>query len=73
MNCLAKSYESYDIEVPQKGIYTEILNTEDERYDGCGRVNAEPMHTWVNGKRKYAVTLKIAPFAAIWLRVSKEH
>lgn len=73
MNCLAKSYESYDIEVPQKGIYTEILNTEDERYDGCGMVNADPMHAWVNGKRKYAVTLKIAPFAAIWLRVSKEH
>lgn len=72
MNCRKETYDTYDIEVPKEGIYREILNTENQRYDGCGLVNEDEVTTWnnpdKNAKFKYKITIKIAPYAAIWLK-----
>ncbi len=75
MNCKPDGYESYDIKVPQSGIYTEILNTESEEYGGCGMCNKDPLKSFGNGMQagmKDSVTIRLAPWATIWLYCKKE-
>ena len=45
LNMTPISYEIYDVPVPQKGTWTEILNTEKDIYDGCNMCNYEPLRT----------------------------
>ena len=77
MNCLPAGYESYDICVPQSGTYEEILNSEKDIYDGCGMINDKPVKAWKNEDSnaffKDKITIALAPYAAVWLKVKKEH
>lgn len=76
MNLTAQSYEIYDIGVPQAGTYTEILNSEKDIYDGCNMCNYQPLSSWKNPDKNTefedGITLRIAPFAAIWLTCPKK-
>lgn len=70
MNCREICYENYEISVPFSGKYEEILNTEDTKYAGCGIVNSGT----VESSRREGVdrlTIQIAPWSAMYLRVSK--
>jgi 1,4-alpha-glucan branching enzyme len=73
LNCTKASYENYNIEVPEDGTYTEILNSEKDIYDGCNMCNFTPVRSWKNPDRKSAfsncITIRIAPYAAIWFTV----
>ncbi len=75
LNLTGQSYENYDIYVPQKGTYTEILNSEKDIYDGCNMCNYEPLKAWDSkneeDKFKNKLTIRLAPFAAIYF-VSKK-
>lgn len=74
MNCLPTSYEQYDIRVPFKGTYKEILNTEDSKYEGCGMTNPKPLKSFENqmeGEFKNSITIKLAPYSAIYFKVNK--
>lgn len=70
LNMLASSYEIYDIEVPFAGTYTEILNSEKDIYDGCNMCNFEPVKS-IKKDGKNKITIRIAPFTAIWLTCPK--
>ena len=61
--------------VPQKGTWTEILNTEKDIYDGCNMCNYEPLRTHtVKGEARFPqkITIRLAPFAAIWFTCPKK-
>lgn len=66
-NCTSAYYENYDIDVPQSGTYEELINSEKDIYNGCGAVNEEPSAAWHNRQNGYSITVRIAPFAAMWL------
>jgi len=76
LNCMPHSYEEYNIFVPQAGTYTEILNSEKDIYDGCNMCNFQPVKSWKNsapaGEFNDSVTIRIAPWAAIWLTCPKK-
>ena len=58
LNMTPISYEIYDVPVPQKGTWTEILNTEKDIYDGCNMCNYEPLRTHtVKGEARFPQNL----------------
>ena len=70
MNCLEKSYISYQLEVPEKGEYREIFNTESEKYGGCAKIENGVVRSYHAGNRE-VVSLDIAPWSAIYLKYQK--
>ena len=70
MNCLEKSYISYQLEVPEKGEYREIFNTESEKYGGCAKIENVVVRSYHAGNRE-VVSLDIAPWSAIYLKYQK--
>jgi len=76
LNMTPASYEEFEIGVPQAGSYTEILNSEKDIYDGCNMCNFEPVKSHRNRneaiKLEDAVTLRVAPFSAIYLTCPKK-
>lgn len=75
-NCTAAEYDSYDIPVPLKGTYTEILNSENAVYEGCGRINSRPLRALENKGNTafpFKITMHLAPWAAVWFRVPNKN
>ncbi|MCR5794745.1 MAG: 1,4-alpha-glucan branching protein GlgB [Solobacterium sp.] len=76
LNMTPQQYEVFEIGVPQEGTYTEILNSEKDIYDGCNMCNFEPAvsHKSDSNVTKFAssITIRIAPFAAIWFTCPKK-
>ncbi len=72
-NMTQTAYNVCDITVPYEGRWKEILNTEDLRYEGTGMTNEKVILKKPSSENEsYKVTIKLAPFAAIWLRTSKK-
>ncbi len=51
LNASAETYDDYRIGVPEPGMYVELINSDDEKYAGSGRINRrfadavpEPVH-----------------------------
>ena len=76
LNMTGQQYEVFDVGVPQEGTYTEILNSEKDIYDGCNMCNFEPVVSHKSEgyvtKFENSVTIRIAPFAAIWFTCPKK-
>lgn len=43
LNMDVQAYDSYRIGVQEPGIYTELINSDDKKYGGSGRINPEPI------------------------------
>ena len=75
MNLTSASYEEFDMPVPYKGTYTEVLNSEKDIYDGCNMCNFEPLKSKAvkekDAKFENKITIRIAPFGAIWFTCPK--
>lgn len=75
LNMTPASYEKFDLYVPDSGTYTEILNSEKDIYDGCNMCNFEPVKAVKskdkNAKFEHQITVRIAPFSAIYLTCPK--
>ena len=70
LNFTPETYEDYRIGVPERGVYRELMSSDDERYGGSGvrndgDVTAEAV-AW-NG-RAASVRLRIPPLGALILR-----
>ena len=70
LNNTPNAYTNYQIGVPYAGTYTEVINSEAEKYGGCGQVNVKairskalPFHKLDN-----SIKLTVAPFAGIVLK-----
>ena len=75
MNMTPESYEIYDVPVPAKGTWTEIMNTEKDIYDGCNMCNFKPLRTKsVKEPARFPqkITIRLAPFAAVWFTCPKK-
>ena len=73
-NMLNKSYEEFKLGVPYKGLYTEVINSEQDIYSGCNMCNFKPVKAvkeeFLN--QPYSLTFRLAPFGAIFFKVKKE-
>ena len=67
MNFVSNSHIGYEIPVPKKGIYKEIINTDSYYYSGSNQVNQEPLTTIAQEKngQKHIIKVNIAPFSAM--------
>ena len=66
LNMTPVSYEHFRVNVPYKGKYVELINSEKDIYDGCNMCNYEPLKT-INdslNKQQY-LDIRVAPFAGI--------
>ena len=70
LNMMPIYYQDYEIGVPYRGMYTEIFNSEDSRFNGCGVINPDPIKTHRGQKHGHRNILRftLAPFAGIIFR-----
>ncbi len=71
LNASAAQYDIYNIAVSVKGTWKEVLNTDSIAYGGSDFVNPKPCRTHAvaahTAKYDNQITIRIAPYAAIWL------
>ena len=67
LNMTPASYEHFRIGVPQRGSYSELLNTEKDIYDGCNMCNYEPVKSEDIPMHHFeqSIDIRVAPFAGI--------
>jgi 1,4-alpha-glucan branching enzyme len=72
-NMTPVSYESYRFGVPYEGVYTELLNTEKDIYDGCNMCNYFPIQSENVESHRFqqSILVRIAPFAGIYFEYKK--
>lgn len=70
LNMMPIYYDQYEIGVPYRGTYTEILNSEDFKYNGCGVTNPGSIKSVRGAKHGHKNILRftLAPFAGIIFR-----
>lgn len=71
--CLAnfspEPYVAYGLRVPRAGVWHEILNTNDERWDGDGSyLNGDRTATPVEDEEGAELIVTVPPMAGVWLR-----
>ena len=69
LNMTPVSFEEFTIGVPQKGTYTEIMNSEKDIYNGCNMCNFKSVKShpaYPGAKFENDLTIRLAPFAAVW-------
>lgn len=71
--CLAnfspEPYVAYGLRVPKAGVWHEILNTNDERWDGDGSyLNGDRIATPVDDEDGAELIVTVPPMAGLWLR-----
>lgn len=73
LNMTANSYEDFKIGVPIAGEYVEIINSEKDIYEGCNMCNFNPLMTYDEHNHGFdkTISIRIAPFAAMYLEVIK--
>ena len=69
LNMTPVSYEEVTIGVPEKGTYTEMMNTEKDIYTGCNMCNFKPVRTKQGQWKEFehTLTLRVAPFAGVMM------
>ena len=71
VNFTPVDHEEYTVKAPCGGIFKEILNSDDEKYGGKGRVNPEPVRAKKvkeKGEKKasgYEITCRLAPLSVV--------
>ncbi len=70
LSFVPETYDGFRVGVPRKGTYVEIFNSDDQRFGGSGRINAEPLEAEkipAHGK-KYSVAVKTPPIGGLILK-----
>lgn len=64
------THEAFEVQVPSSTSWREILNTDDQKYDGGGYVNANPLTVVksTNDSKTDCITLKLAPLSVAYLK-----
>jgi 1,4-alpha-glucan branching enzyme len=62
--------KQYKIGVPKAGKYTEVFNSDDEKYDGFGFINKTPVMSSKDecDKRNDSIKIKVAPLSVTVFR-----
>ncbi|MGL5649095.1 MAG: 1,4-alpha-glucan branching protein GlgB, partial [Clostridium sp.] len=74
INFTPRYYENYEIEVPKKGTYIEVFNSDNNIYGGSGKINLEKSTTYEKevDKLPYKIKIKIPPMGGMILRYEGE-
>lgn len=69
LNMSPNTYHKHRFGVKEAGFYKEISNSEDEKYSGCGIINAKSIraHKGECDFKPYYIEVDVAPFAGIIL------
>lgn len=70
INVSPKTYDAYEIAVPELGEYEEILNSDHRRFGGEGVVNSKPIHTEF-GPQGHFLRIAVPPLAACVFRLTE--
>ena len=78
LNFTPVAHEKYTVKAPCKGKFVEIINSDDEKYGGQGRVNAKPIAARKKESKgqkgqkdktvSYEIELYLPPLSAIVLQ-----
>lgn len=71
LNMLPVSYERFELDVPYKGIYTEIFNSDKDIYNGYNMCNYKPLKT-VHKKGRDILRIRLAPYAGVMFEIEKQ-
>ena len=71
LNMTPASYERFEVNVPIKGVYTEIINSDRDIYSGYNMCNYAPVKT-VHKKKRDVLRIRLAPFAAVLMEIKKQ-
>ena len=71
LNMKPISYTNYRIGVPYRGVYTEIINTEKDIYNGCNMCNFKPIrsHKIKSHGLPNSIEIDLAPYAGVMFAV----
>lgn len=71
LNMKPISYTNYRIGVPYRGVYTEIINSEKDIYNGCNMCNFKPIrsHKVKAHGLPNSIEIDLAPYAAVMFAV----
>lgn len=68
-NFSSAGFDGYRIGAPLDTVYTEVLNTDDEKYGGSGCCNGTLMANPIPWQRKpFSLVLKLPPLSVVFLR-----
>lgn len=69
LNMTPVAYETYEVGVPSRGSYMELLNTEKNIYDGCDMTNYKALESTKTAchNQTHQISVRLAPFAGIIL------
>lgn len=73
LNMTPQAHEFFEIGVPYFGMYVELINSEKDIYDGCNMCNFNPLESKQQPMHgfEYTLTMRVAPFAAIYFEFKK--
>ncbi|MDK9295741.1 1,4-alpha-glucan branching protein GlgB [Propionibacterium freudenreichii] len=72
-NFSPEPYPEYGLRVPRAGRWREILNTDEQRWDGSGEAaNGTRIAQPVDGEEGAELVISIPPMAGVWLRFEPE-
>ena len=71
LNMKPISYTNYRIGVPYRGVYTEVINSEKDIYNGCNMCNFKPIrsHKIKSHGLPNSISIDLAPYAAVMFSV----
>ncbi|MCI5936953.1 MAG: 1,4-alpha-glucan branching protein GlgB [Eubacterium sp.] len=68
LNFTPVAHTEYTVKAPCKGVFTEILNSDDTQFGGEGRVNAKPIRAKAGEEKgTYELSLYLPPLSAVVL------
>ncbi len=73
LNMTPNTYHNYELGVPQKGVYYELINSDLEKYGGSGQYNGAELFTFDGDKHQQSQYIKmlIAPLSVTMLKMKK--
>ena len=73
LNLGLSEFEHYSVGVPYNGTYTELINTENNLYEGLNVCNDEPVHSLKkpHDQQPYRIEIRLAPLSGSIFQVSK--
>ena len=74
MNFIGNTHHGYLIPVPKNGVYKEIINSDQDIYQGSNFINAQEITSQKMDilNKNHAIPVNIAPFASMIFELTEE-
>ena len=74
LNFTPVQYDGFTIGLPRRGTLTELINSDDVKYGGCGVHNAAEVHSVDEpfAGQKYSAAITLPAMSAVWFKFTPE-